>query len=473
MKPSWKILVAAIAMMLAYDSRGQLVLTFNVDSLRAALATSKEDTNRVWVLNNLGRNIVNSDTTLGLADEAIVLSKKLKFIKGEAEAYNNIAYWHNMKGDYYKALENYFTSVKLSESIGYEAGLKRSYNSMGTVYIYLKDYPTALSYSRKSRKLSIKFKDRNTHSLASSWMSRSLVELHQIDSALKYAQESYELASQLKEPFPLYLSTARLGEVNAVLLNHPLALEYMRMSLKFARQDGRFFRITAAHEQLANEFFAVGAKDSAMIHARHAFVISQRENLAASLLGSSLMLAELYENVNAGESLKYHKTARVAQDSLFSQEKNRQIGMLNFAELTRQKELEKAKAEEAEARKHTLEYAAIAISLVAFMIIFLLVSHSIIANERVIRFLGILALLIVFEFVNLLLHPFIGGITHHSPLWMLGFMVIIAALLIPLHHKLEKLIVHRLIEKNKKIKLAVAKKIISSMEGEDAKISNT
>jgi tetratricopeptide (TPR) repeat protein len=466
MKPSWKCFFVMLVLMTVFECQAQLILTFKVDSLKAALAASKEDTNRVWALNNLGRNIVNSDTTLVLADQAIALSKKLKFVKGEAEAYNNIAYWHNMKGDYYKSLENYLTSVKLSESVGYEAGLKRSYNSMGTVYIYLKDYQTALSYSRRSRLLSIKFKDRNTQSLASSWMSRSFIEFHQIDSALKYAQESFELASQLKEPFPLYLATARLGEVNAVLLNHSLAIEYLRMSLRFAKQDGRFFRITAAHQQLATEFNSIAEKDSAMFHARQAFVIAERENLAASLLGSSLLLAELYENINTVESLRYHKTARVAQDSLFSQEKNRQIQMLNFAETLRQKDIEEAKKAEAEARKHSLEYAAIAIGLVGFMIAFLLLSHSIIANERLIRFLGILALLIVFEFVNLLLHPFIGNLTHHSPLWMLGFMVILAALLIPLHHKLEKVIVDRLIEKNKKIKLAVAKKIISSMEGE-------
>jgi hypothetical protein len=141
-----------------------------------------------------------------------------------------------------------------------------------------------------------------------------------------------------------------------------------------------------------------------MFHARQAFVIADRENLAASLLGSSLLLAELYENNNAEESLNYHKAARVAQDSLFSQEKNRQIQMLNFAETLRQQEIEKTKQAEAEARKHGLEYAAIAIGLVGFMMVFLLLSHSIIANERVIRFLGILALLIVFEFVNLLLH---------------------------------------------------------------------
>jgi hypothetical protein len=47
---------------------------------------------------------------------------------------------------------------------------------------------------------------------------------------------------------------------------------------------------------------------------------------------------------------------------------------------------------------------------------------------------------------------------------MLGIMVCIAALLIPLHHKLEHWITHKLVEKNKRIRLAAAKKTIEQLE---------
>jgi NADH:ubiquinone oxidoreductase subunit 3 (subunit A) len=90
-----------------------------------------------------------------------------------------------------------------------------------------------------------------------------------------------------------------------------------------------------------------------------------------------------------------------------------------------------------------------------------------IANEILIRFLGVLALLIVFEFINLLLHPLLGNLTHHSPLLMLAGMVCIAALIIPVHHRLEKFVTHKLIEKNKKIRLDAAKKIVEALDKND------
>jgi hypothetical protein len=47
---------------------------------------------------------------------------------------------------------------------------------------------------------------------------------------------------------------------------------------------------------------------------------------------------------------------------------------------------------------------------------------------------------------------------------MLVIMVCIAALLIPLHHKLEKWIIIRMVEKNKKIRLVSAKKTIQQLD---------
>jgi hypothetical protein len=81
-----------------------------------------------------------------------------------------------------------------------------------------------------------------------------------------------------------------------------------------------------------------------------------------------------------------------------------------------------------------------------------------------IEFLGVIALLIVFEFLNLLLHPFLERVTHHSPVLMLLALVCIAALLVPLHHKIEHWATTKLVKKNKAIRLASAKKTIEELD---------
>lgn len=451
------------------DLRAQTILTYNIDSLKRVLSTNLPDTSRIWTLDNLGRNIVNTDTTLALAEQAIALSGKLGFKKGEAEAYTNVGYWFTQKGNYPRALENYLKAIQLAESVNFEAGMKRSYNNVAVVYWLLKDYNTSINYARKGRSLAIKGGDRSTQVLSASSIGRSFLGLHQMDSALKYAQECYEVASRSRDPLPLYTATARLGEINAAIGNRTIALEYLRMSLRYSKQDRRNFRIAGSHQVLAEAFEKEGERDSCVWHAKQAFLISQKDNLSEHMLNSSLLLSRLYEGANDKESLRYQKFALAAQDSLFSQEKNRQVAELNFNEKVRQQEVELAKLKEAENRKNNLQYAAIAIGMIAFVVVFLVLSHTVIANEVVIRFLVVLALLIVFEFINLLVHPLLGDITHHSPLWMLAIMVCIAALLIPLHHKLEKWVIYRLVEKNNKIRLQAAKKIISALEGSGEK----
>jgi hypothetical protein len=103
------------------------------------------------------------------------------------------------------------------------------------------------------------------------------------------------------------------------------------------------------------------------------------------------------------------------------------------------------------------------LGIVTFIVLFLLFSRSIVANEKWISFFGILGLLIVFEFINLLIHPWLAHFTHESPVLMLLALVAIASLLIPLHHRLEKWIKEKMIEKNKAIRLSAAKKTIEKL----------
>jgi hypothetical protein len=69
---------------------------------------------------------------------------------------------------------------------------------------------------------------------------------------------------------------------------------------------------------------------------------------------------------------------------------------------------------------------------------------------KVIRALGVLSLLFLFEYLTLLLHPRVAALTHHTPLYEILIFVGIAALLIPLHHRLEHWLIHKLIHSRHK-----------------------
>ncbi|HEY4873930.1 MAG TPA: hypothetical protein VIH86_00020, partial [Puia sp.] len=118
----------------------------------------------------------------------------------------------------------------------------------------------------------------------------------------------------------------------------------------------------------------------------------------------------------------------------------------------------------AEERKGNIQYALLSLGIILLLSLYLLLSRSFITSTKAIEFFGVIALLIVFEFLNLLLHPFLERVTNHSPVLMLLALVCIAALLVPLHHRLEKWATKKLVEKNKQIRLANAKKTIEKLE---------
>ncbi len=186
--------------------------------------------------------------------------------------------------------------------------------------------------------------------------------------------------------------------------------------------------------------------------------------MSNSSLTAAKLLADIYRHTNADSALKYTDMYMAAKDSIYSERAIQQTQAMTFEDELHQQELANEKAQANEQRKENIQYALIAFGIVVLIMLFLLLSRSIITNTRLIQLLSVMALLIVFEFLNLLLHPFIERITHHTPILMLLGLVCIAALLVPLHHRIEHWATNRLIEKNKEIRLAAAKKTIEKLE---------
>jgi tetratricopeptide (TPR) repeat protein len=212
---------------------------------------------------------------------------------------------------------------------------------------------------------------------------------------------------------------------------------------------------------LGEVFKSNGHSDSAIIYYKEALKTMPEEILIPVIYRN---LAELYQNINKDTAFNYLMKEVKLTDSLNNANNKRDIKNLTSNEEERQKSIVVKQKQDEEERKQNIQYALIAIGLVTLIIIFLFLSRSFITNPKLISFFGVIALLLVFEFLNLLLHPFLERITHHSPILMLLALVCIAALLVPLHHKLEKWATVKLVEKNKATRLTNAKKTIEKLK---------
>jgi tetratricopeptide (TPR) repeat protein len=335
---------------------------------------------------------------------------------------------------------------------------------LALTYLTMGDFEKAESYNKAAMETGSKYETDIISVCAVNDMGTIYLAMGKIDSALVYTQKAYEMAIKSGINYWLTSTYLQFGSIHAAMKNSSLALNYWNLALNEANRIGSPKFVSTAYNAIAQFYYASNQSDSAKLYATRA--ISSVNNTAFYTLNvdPAKLLLNIYRNSNVDSAFKYSEIYRTANDSLFNIRTLQQAQLMAVEEEARLAELKYEEEKSDEARKTNLEYTFIAIGIVSFFMIFLVFSRSYITNPKIIEFLSVIALLIVFEFFNLLIHPLLEKVTHHSPVLMLLALVGLAALLIPLHHKLEHWAVHKLIEKNKQSRLEAAKKTIEQLE---------
>ena len=445
-----------------------------IDSARKALSSAKEDTSKVQLLVLFCNYYLEleKDSALYYSQEALQLSSNLNYQWGIGKAYGIFCSLNISFGNYAKALDYGLKCLHIFENLNDPVALADTYSRLGHIARNQNNLNEALSYFRKALVVDEEIQDPAYKAIHLSNISTTFLQLNLPDSALQYGEAAYRLWRNATNQKYMGRALIRIAEAHFRLGNSVLAFEYCKMGIKKSLEVNNLSLVAEGYSKLSEFFIKTGSKDSALLYALKSWSLFDQLNTKNKLVEVSALLAKIYKaKGNLDSAYKYQELVTLINDSLSSEANITQSQNLNFEEKLRQQEKATTEFKAKEERKQNLQYAAIAMGLVLFVIIFLLFSHSIIANQKLIKFLGILSLLIVFEFINLLLHPYLANLTHHSPILMLAIMVCIAALLIPLHHWLEKWISHRLVEKNKKIRLEAAKKTIAKLEPTSAMAS--
>jgi tetratricopeptide (TPR) repeat protein len=440
----------------------------NVDSLKQILTTDCPDSTKVTVLRALGYYYWerNPDSSIYFSQQLIALGNKKNIDEAIAHGYSRMGRALNNKGNYSKGMEYLLVGLRKFEQIKDSAWIANSYNHLGNVNKGVGKLELAIRYYKICLEIAERIRSIDNQMFASMNLGLTYETKNNLDSALYFAQRAYQLNRKLANEAELDVIFSSLGSIYSKLNEQQVAKTYFNRAIEIAVRDKDMKPASVAYFELAKLYLNQNQLDSAQVFARASYRAAVQSSYLNSVLASSRLIAEVFEKRKKFDSAFYYqKVSMDAKDSLVNNEKARQVEALNFNEEARQKELTAQEEKEAEERKMNLQYGAIAIGLITAVMVFLALSRTIIAGTKTIEIIGMIALLFVFEFINLLIHPFIGNITHHSPLLMLLIMVCIAGMLVPAHHHLEKWVIHKLIEKNKNIRLAAAKKTISKLEG--------
>ncbi|MCW3087457.1 MAG: hypothetical protein JWQ78_843 [Sediminibacterium sp.] len=442
------------------------------DAALQRIAAEKNDDKRVDLILDFFAATQESNPVLDMrhAQQLLLQSQINKDKIGEAAALGEMGYNYWSFGNTVRHLEYDIKAMALAEESGNKKLIALCKNFLAHNYSFTAhpDFRKAIGLYREAEKNAIEGNSEILQSWALMNLGATYHTMGQLDSALVYTQKTFELISRIKYTQYVGYVLTQFGDLHAKMGNNSLAVNYYSLAAREAAKVNAHRFLSLAYQNLGVYYQKNNQADSALLYAKKAIAAVQNTPFAYIMAGEpAQLLLKIYKSRNSDSALKYSEIYRVANDSLYNARSIQQAQTLTFENDLRQQELATVKIKAEEQRKQNIQYVLIALGILGFIMLFLLLSRSFITNTKLIEFFGVIALLIVFEFLNLLLHPFLERVTHHSPVLLLLALVCIAALLVPLHHKVEKWATATLVEKNKKIRLAAAKKTIEQLEGKE------
>jgi signal transduction histidine kinase len=348
----------------------------NIDSLRNIINQQRGDMSEVDACVTIGNQFTQFDSIIYYAQQGLELAKKINYKKGEADclflftqAYINV---HN----YRQIIAYDLKAMKIYKEIKDTPNFAECYFPLQGSYRDIGDLRKSLDYSLEGLYFTETYRVKGTSAfsignflapLIAAEVAQTYLDMNQLDSALFYLKKSRSekaIINGAEWNFPVYLQ----AKIKSIRGDHKEALTDYRLAIRLTMQNaGAFFRDTLQiFSGMSSLFTKLGQLDSAIYYATQVEISVNPTREVKVRLDALNTLANAYKLKNNKDSaLKYVELGYTVRDSLFSNEKNREIQNMTFNDRLRQQEIE---SEQARYRNRIQRYALISGLLVLILI---------------------------------------------------------------------------------------------------------
>jgi len=410
-----------------------------IDSLKRLLQVTKQDSSRSLLSAQIGSEfaLYKSDSALNWAEKGLQLATQIHFLRGQGVCKRVIGFVLSSTGNEADALQYALDALKIAESTHNQNDMAAALSTLGVVYAAQDDYIKAIEYTLMAKDIAGRIHDERRLMIAELNLGFHFEMIKKYDSAIYYSEQSYDLGIKTGDQLTIGSALESLGDIYLELNLIPQAMDNYRKSIPHCRMAEDNADLCVSFMGMSKIFKKEGRNDSALICIKIANSTAKEAGLLYEQYSIYSMLADYYKNDHKMDSaFAYLSQAVIAKDSLYNQEKTKKIQSLTREESLRQQEIAGRKQKADEDAKRTLQLTAVAVFIPVFFLIILFLSRTKV-KPRVVEFLAIFDLLLLFEFITDLVFPYIDTWTNDSPLWELAILVVIAALLEPLSYKFE------------------------------------
>lgn len=462
-----------IVSLLIWNSSLKAQSNSEISELKEKIEKAKKDTIKVNLLGDLtyAYFYVKPDSSLYFAKEALELSEKLKWEKGVMNSYDDMGAAYKLMGNFPKALEATLKALSIAEEAKKKKHVAIYLGNLGNIYVDQGDYKKALTYFLEQKEIQEKLVTENEKqlnaidqkkekerfradsllSMAQSNLMYSLFNtsivyqhLNKLDSAFIIQKKAYDIAEKIEDKDLIGAILVGLGSIRNLQHNPTSALEFFKKSIPYTLAVNDSIGVCQTYTGLAESFLDSKNADSCIYYAKKGLFVAQKLSFTDGILNAATDLTDVYKMQKMSDStVKYLELSIATKDSIFNQTKAKQLQTLSFNEEIRQQEIAEEEAKIAEERMENLQLLGIAV-FIFFVIITVIGMSHIKIKQSVIETIGVVSILMLFEFISMFIHPFIEEWTHHSVVLVFLILVTIANIIVPLHHKAEHWMKHHI-----------------------------
>jgi tetratricopeptide (TPR) repeat protein len=358
----------------------------NLDSLSKYISSASEDTTKIEALIKLGKKLRNGqvDSATTIFQQALQLSKKIKWRKGEALAYGTLATCKSIQSDYPGAIEYYYNALAIHEELNNLDGVAVMYAGLGVLYKNTNDLEKALELHNKALEIDLKRGDTARTSLHYGNIGVVYKHLQDFDKALEYYGKALEIDTKNNNIDGQSRHLGNIGVIHKNLENYEEAITYYFKALEISEQQNDLEGILIKSQNLGNLYILLGKYAEAEKYIQRALDLSNQLGSLNGLYSGYSKQTTLYEHMGRDkEALKSLRLAMAYKDSIFNEENKKEIlrQEVNF-EFEKKQAIEQAEHEKelavaaSEQKRQQLFLVFLAVILLAVIIISFIIYKS-------------------------------------------------------------------------------------------------
>jgi len=314
-----------------------LILPF-VGSSQTALNQQEESQELINFYNRMGDSLkfTYPDTALFYYSLALVHAIESQNLNEQATIKNRIGGSYYVTGDYFRALKFFTEALTLSQQQNDTHGIAVGLNNIGLILNVQEKYDQAIDYHKRSIVLCRQVNDslmehRNLFNLGITFNAMGAY-----DSALVYAQKAISYCQNMKNTEEELRVYNLLGEIYYNLGEYRTSFNAHLKVLQHTPYDNNWEKCYAL-TGIARAAHQLGYPDEALKYALQSRNLATEINALYDLKTISKILSDIYlEKKDYQRAYLYYVDYKAYSDSLFDQEKEREMNYLHFL----QKEIE-------------------------------------------------------------------------------------------------------------------------------------